>query len=406
MADLVDPNLALATNPSDVFTDLVDGMQAAFPGWEPNPANPDTQLLLLLATLGASLNQTAGSMLTSAFRYFGLYLVPNAQPEDAVPATGTVTITFTDTAAHTIDAGTTYGVQLPDRVLGFEIVDDVTHAAGTDTEAGVDVIAAEAGTDGNGHTGTLIQVDSLGYVESVVLDAATDGGVDEEDDPTYLDRLRAKLQRQAPRPIVRSDFAEFPKDIPGVERALAIDGYDPADHASYDPDDPGTWKERFVTVSAVDDEGEDVGAAVRTEIDAMFNGDVVSGAEGLREVNFVVEVEVPTYTTFDVNFSHTTWPTFAPADVTDEAEAAVAEYLSPANWGNPDSFGEGRAWEQTDELSEDGLYAALRAVPGIRKVTALTFRKGAAAFASTPVALDGAPGPVLTRAGTITGTAV
>lgn len=402
MAEYVAPPVEQSA--SEIYADLVAAMQAAFPGWQPNAASPDTQILLLVATVGASNGQTASSALTAVFRWLGLYLVPGAQPEDAVAATGTVLITFTDTAAHTIDAGTTYGVQLSDRVLGFELVDDLVHASGTATEAGVPVIAAEDGTAGNGQTGALIQVDSLGYVASVVLEAETDGGVDEEDPDVYLDRLRSKLQRQAPRPITRPDFAEFPKDIAGVERAVAIDGYDPADHASYNPDDPATWKERYVTVAAVDAAGEDVETSIRTAIDVMFNGSEALGVVGLREVNFVVVVVAPTYTTIDVNFTFVPWTTWAPADVTDRAEAAVAEYLSPAQWGNPDSFGEGRGWENLTTVTADGLYAVLRGVEGLRNVSALTFRKSAVAFAATPVALNGGYGPVLTRAGTITGT--
>lgn len=402
MSEYIDP--PLEQDPAEILADLVDAMQAAYPGWEPVPSALDYQLLSLVASVGAATNQTASSMLTSAFRWFGLYLVPDAQPEDAVAATGQVTITFTDTAAHTIDAGTTYGVQLADQILGFQLVDDLDHAAGTNTEAGVDVVADTPGTIGNGQTGELVQVDSLGYVESVEFEAATDGGVDAEDDPTYLDRLRGKLRLQAPRPIVPPDFAAFPLDVPGVWRAVAIDGYDPADHASYDPDDPGTWKERYVTVAVIDVDGEDPGAAVRTEVDTLFNGDASAGILAKREVNFVVPVEVPTYTTFDVTWTGVAWPQYAPADVEAAGDAAVSAFLAPSAWGNPGVTGEARGWENVRQLTVDGLYAALRAVPGMRNVSSVTFRKGASAFASTAVTLDGSPGPVLTRPGVISGT--
>lgn len=374
MADFI--QAPTEVDPSDTFAQIVASIQTVWPEWQPNLADLDVQLALAVAQLSASDNQAAQAALTSIFRWFGLNLVPGAQPEDAVAASGTVTITLsTNPSGRTVPAGTTYGADVGGDLLGFEIATDAVVAPGVLTAAGVPVIAATEGTIGNGITGTLEQIDVLGYVQSVVLAGPTAGGLDAEDDPTYLDRLRDKLQRQAPRPITPPDFAAFPKDIAGVERATAIDGYDPADHATYDPAVPSTWKERFVTVSAIDVAGEDVGPAIRTAIDVMFNGNPAAGVLGKRETNFVVVVQAPTYTLIDVAFTATSWPTWAPADVQAQATAALQAYLSPAVWGQP-TFGEARAWENVPQVAIDGLYAALRGVEGIRAITALTFGQG------------------------------
>lgn len=373
MAEYITPD-----QPGDEFAEILDTMiasiQATWPDWRPNSANLDYQILYTLAQQAASDRISFSSALTSIFRWFGLNLVPDGQPQAAVAATGTVAVVpGTGADGQTIPAGTTYGIQVAGDVIGFEVASDQTFANPAVTLTGVPVTADRGGTVGNDLSGAMIQVDSLGYVASVTLEDPTSGGVDAEDDPTYLDRLASLLQLQAPRPITPDNFAVMARSyVLGVERAVAIDGYDPNDHATYDPDDPATWKERYVTVSAVDADGADVGSSVRSDIDVLFNGSAALGIRAKREVNFVVAVVASTYTPVSVTWAGVAWPTWAPSDVEAQGNAALAAYLSSAQWGQP-TFGEARAWENTREVTIDGLYAVLRGVEGLRNVTSLTF---------------------------------
>lgn len=404
MADYLEP--PIEGDPTAKYATIVAYLQSVWPGWQPptGHANLDDQIAIAVADLSASDEQTFSAASTDAFRWFGLNLVPDGQPEEAVAATSTVTIVpGTGAALQTIPAGTTYGIAVAGDLVGFEVVSDQTFASPAVNLTAVDVVADRTGTVGNDLTGALQQVDSLGFVASVTFEAPTSGGLDEEPTPTFLDRLRALLQLQAPRPIIPDNFAVMARNIAGVERAVAIDGYDPADHASYDPADPSTWKERFVTVSAIDAAGEDVGATIRGQIDTYFNGDATLGIRGKRETNFKVVVAAPTYTTIDVMWTAVAWPTWAPADVRAAGNAALSSYLSPSIWGQP-TFGEQRGWENLRQVTIDGLYAVLRSVEGLRNVTALTFRIAGGSLAGTPVTLTGSPGPVLTRPGTMTGT--
>ena len=119
-----------------------------------------------------------------------------------------------------------------------------------------------------------------------------------------------------PRPILPQDFAVLARDIAGVERATAIDGYNPADQT--------TNNERMVTVAVVDADGEALNATIKQQVDDYL--------ESLREVNFIVHVVDPNYTTIDVTFNVKAIPGYTASELEAATEAAIANYLSPANW--------------------------------------------------------------------------
>jgi hypothetical protein len=372
MADYIEP--PLQAEPGVKYEEMVAELQTRWPDWTPADANLEVQILLAVANLSASDEQTASGALTSIFRWFGQNLVPEGQPEEAVAASGTITVTLNENPSGvTIPAGTTYGVDVGEEaLLGFEVVLDQNIAPGVLTATGIPVIAGSEGAIGNDLTGALVQVDTLGFVASVVFDTPTSGGVDAEEDDVYLDRLRSLLQLQAPRPIIPNDFSIMARSVPGVERATTIDGYDPNDHATYNASVPSTWKERVVAVSVIDADGEDPGTTIRTAVDVLFNGSAVLGIPARREVNFVVSVVAPTYTPIDVAFTALAWPTWNPSDVEAAAEAAVTEYLQPYLWGQTGGS-DARGWENAPQVTIDGLYAVLSGVEGLRNVTSLTF---------------------------------
>lgn len=83
--------------------------------------------------------------------------------------------------------------------------------------------------------------------------------------------------------------------------------------------------ERMVTVSPVDVDGEPVGQTIDTNLQNYL--------QSQREVNFIVNVIDPSYTSIDVTWTGVASPTANHDSVIAAANAALASYLSPALWG-------------------------------------------------------------------------
>lgn len=377
--------LAIDTDPDDLAQEALDYLQDVIPGFVAAPGNIETWLIEAIARIASEVRDVAAQVPKAIFRYYGNTVV-GLPPIDDVAAVATSTWTMKDNAGYTIPAGTVVSMQGPDgELVAFEVVDDVTVSAGsTATAAGeVDLVAAEAGTAANDATGPVELIDSLEYVSSIALVVSPNGGTDAETDDEYLDRLSAELRLSTPRPILPSDFAVLARRVAGVERATAIDGYDPAG-PSYDND-------KMVAIAAHDEDGAAVGAGVKAEIESTL--------EAMREVNFVVNVIDPEFTTIDVTFTATIHDGYDPDEVITDAEEALAEFLSPLNWGLPPSgTGETREWINTDKVRYLDVATVINNVDGINAVTALTVEGGTADVTMTGAA-------PLPTPGTITGTA-
>jgi hypothetical protein len=246
----------------------------------------------------------------------------------------------------------------------------------------VPIVAVEPGEAANGLTGVGTLVDTLAFVDDVTIVGSTAGGVDAETDDEYLARLTDELTLMAPRPIVPEDFEILARNIAGVDRAVAVDGYDPHTD-TYD-------NERTISVAAVDEDGEAVSNDTQAEIEAYL--------EARREVNFEVHSIDPVYTTIDVVASVVILPGFDSATVLDMVEAALNDYLDPANWGRAQS-GDGRfsrPWINTTTVGYLNIARTVLMVEGVAFIDTLTVEGG-----TTDVDLSGDPAP-LTRAGTMT----
>ena len=225
-------------------------------------------------------------------------------------------------------------------------------------------------------------VDSLAYVTTVVTSGVSAGGSDAESDSAYLDRASAEAQLLTPRPILPRDFAVLASRVPGVQRAVAVSGYN--------PDDGTDNNERYVAVAALDAAGAAVGPSVKTALTGYL--------AGLREVNFVVKAFDPTLTTVHVAFAVHAATGYNGGDVVTACTAALTGYLDPAVWaGGDQSPPAWTAGESTVRYLE--VATLLREVPGVAYVAAVQLNG-----ASADVALAGkAPLP---QAGTITGSTV
>lgn len=380
--------MAQVVAPVPVDADAIGGesfdfLQANVPGYEPHDGNLEVWIVLAMARIAARYGLLITDVLDAIFRSFGALV--NVPPIDATQATVASTWTMINTAGHTVPAGTKVGIPSgTGDLVAFETTADFTVVAPA-TATGVGAVplrAVVAGSSGSGLSGTPQLIDPLDYVASVAIVGSTSGGVDAELDDDYLDRLSDELQLLTPRPIVPFDFEVLARSVPGVDRALALDGYNPADSTS--------GNERMVAVAVISEAGVAVSGPIKTAVDTLL--------QSLREVNFVVNVIDPTSTTIKVSTTVVKLPGWDSTVVDDAVTAALTAYLSPADWGQTPG-GDTREWRKVDTVRIGELYAAINAVDGVDYVSALTFAKTADALAATDVVLPGAA--PLPAAGTI-----
>lgn len=250
-------NFPIAVDYEDVYTDAITYLQDKFAGWQANDGNLDTAILQAWATEAAQLRELASSVTMTIFRWFGASMV-NLPPIDAQPATTLTDWTVQDNLGYTIPANTQVIITQDGVDYGFETLVDVVIPPGSTTAIGVTIVALIAGADasGIGSIGGAVQLyDSLAFVTNITMETPTSGGVDAEDDATYLSRLREELTLLSPRLILPKDFAIDAKQIAGVWRAIAIDGYNPfhnllsANDASFETSVAGWGANLNVTIA-------------------------------------------------------------------------------------------------------------------------------------------------------------
>jgi len=391
MSDLyIDP--PIETSPDELAEDAFDQVQEAIPGWVPNDGNLDTIILEAVSQMAAELRDVASAVPRSIFRYFGRSLV-GVQPQDATPATALTTWTMINNAGYTIPAGTVVAVPIAGDVLIEFVVDaDYVIAPGSTSRADVRVVALTPGANSSGLGSVSLAlelIDTLDFVSSVTLNSVTTGGVDAETDDEYLDRLVGQLQLLSAAPILPAEFAAMAANEPGVDRALALDGYNPAD-STYN-------NERMVAVALVDPSGEPVSPSIKSNVDAKL--------QALREINFIVNVIDPVYTTIDVNVTVNALTGFDLVQVEADVEAALTAYFSPATWGRAEVTGDVATptdWASVTVVRYNELIALVSGVVGVDYVETLQMRIAAGSFGTADITLPGPAG--LTRPGAMNAT--
>lgn len=365
----------ITVDPDTMAQDAIDFLQSKFPGWIPNGGNLDTILIEAIARMGSEGATVASAVPKSIFRYFGANLM-RILPIDPSSASSTTTWTMINNQGYTIPAGTNIGVRdTVGNIWPFTTQNDVIVSAGATTANGVSVVAITPGSDSSGLGGASIAVDlidPLDFVSSVVLEAATTGGTDGETDDEYLNRLVEQLQLMAPRPILPDDFAILAKNIAGVDRALAIDGYDPI---------AGTFgNARMVAVSALDATGAGVSSPTKTAIQNYL--------DSLREVNFVVNMIDPSISLIDVSTDVSIVSSFDPLDIQHRILAALELFLDKKNWGLPRT-GDVRSWVNQTKLRYLDLANVVHNVQGVDHINSLTFAVHPNTLATTDITLSG-----------------
>lgn len=372
------------TDPDELAAAAFVYLQAQYPGWAPNNGNLETILIEALARMVAETRDVASSVPTSIFRYYGASILGLLPLEDA-PASGATTWTAKDTAGYTVESGFLIGIRAAgDQLIPFEAVNTVVIPPGSVSTAIGEVVirALSSGSDSNALSGNAELIDSLDWVSTIVVAGATSGGVSAEEDSVYLSRLVTEIQLFSPRPILPADFAVLARTIPGVYRALAIDGYNPAG--------PSFNVERMVSVALADELGDPVSALVKGQVDALLQAE--------REVTFVVNIIDPTYSYVDVSVQFVSLAGYSPADVGAEIVSSLGGYLSPDKWGS--SSGDNKNWVSQPTVRYLEIATVINSVPGVDYIQSLTMGVNPSILVSSDIVLSGVA--ALTRPNNIT----
>lgn len=386
MAEYV--NVPSDTDPDSIAQEAYTYLEGVAPGWTPHDGELDVWLIEAFAQAAADLRDVATDVQTNIFRYFGASVIA-LPPVDATPAIGSTNWTLTDALGHTIPEGTVIGV--PDgfgNFLPFQVTTTTVVPPASSTATNVPIEALDEGADGSG-LGTLgtacSLLDQLAWVSGVVLAGATTGGTDAEDDTAYLNRLATALRLMSPRPILPADFSTLAETVAGVGRATAYDGYDAVVMT--------TGNERTISVAVTDEDGLAVSGGIKTN--------VLNYLDSLREVNFLVYVVDPSYSTVDVTYSATIYPGYSAAEVKARIDIALASFLSPALWGINNTAAN-PAWINKNTVKLNDLIVTIGKVDGVDDVGAVTQRISPAAYAAADIVMPGVfPLPL---AGVMTGT--
>lgn len=368
----------------DAVTDrILDGLADRLPGWEPVEGAPEVALAEELGREIATVNQTALDGL--AYMLAGIGETAFGIPTyEGVPAQIEVDITVTEVGA-VIPAGfAVAGFTINDDEVAFELEDTVVAATETVT---LTMTAVTVGDIGNGvPDGPLTIITATTSVVDVVATNPSSNGADPEPIDVYLDRLVDYLATLRPGGVRADDLASLARTVPGVHRALAIDLYDPAD-----PENPA---ERTATVFPIDDAGDPVAAPVAAQLQQVL--------EDAREVNFIVHVDEPTYTSVAIAYEAVAETGADPVEVEAEVDAAIGGWLS--TWGA--SAADPQAWQAKNTVRLLELSQVAGSAPGVAYLASLTINGVAADVALPGVAALPKPVTAEVDPSTITGNVV
>ena len=375
--------------PEDITTEeientIFDRIQDQFPGWEPSEAQLEVWIVKSLALAVSDLMQITTDVAAEIFAYFGETIM-NLPRTEAITATADTTWTTIDNSSYLIPAGTLVSIANGLDTVTFETISEVTSTGGT---ASVPVRAVDAGSAANDLNGSVALIDSLAFVNTITLDAPTAGGINQESMDEYLPRLVELLQLMSPRPILPKHFEVLARQY-GAYRAVAVEGLD--------PDANTTGNELTMTVAVMDEDGDVLPAGTSSAF--ATKAFIKAQLEAQLMANSVLFIIDPTYTNIDVTSTIVSQSGYDHAAVVDAVEAALADYFKPINWGRILGTGQQTTtWENTTTVRYLEIAEVINRVPGVKYISALTFKKTGGSLGTSDVTISGhVP---LTRPGT------
>lgn len=344
--------------------------QANLPGFIPREGHTEVLLMeslaLEISEAIVAINRVPGASVAAILLLAGVDRDYGAAP------IASVEFTLGDTLGHTIPGGTRLHLPLDGDVTVTFLVEPpgLTVAPGSSTGT-VSVIADTNTGRANGTAvGTkLLPADPLPFIESAELATAVADGRDPETDDEWRDRGVTRLSRLSDALVLPRHFEAASLERAEVERAVAIDLWDPTDVG--DPGDhPG-----HITVAVL---GEN-GATLSTEAKDAIEQALEAAAVAILDVH-VVDVTVDTV---PVATQIHELPGYTQAAVTEAVQDAVTAYIDPMTW----------AWGGVIRLNE--LVSLIDQVEGVDYVNTVTIDGVAANYTITGAA-------TLPKAGVVT----
>lgn len=350
-----------------ITADILTGLATRIPGWLPNEGAPEVALAEEFAlqiaatnTLALASTQLAAAGVATAFGFAPIEAVkatlPGVQLTLSLPASAG-TVPFTQAMA--VLRGFTIAVSDVAFTLANDATALVNFTAATDGSwhgtMSVDLIAVDAGAAGNVNAGASATVISatLTVIAAAVSNAGI-GGTDAESITAFLARFTAWAATLRPGGVLASDVAALATTVTGVQRALALDMYNPAA--------PAVPAEKTITVIGIGATGAALTSGQKTVLQALL--------DATREVNFVFHVIDPTYTNITLDVTITRDSAYTATSVHDAAVAALTALINPATWGVVSA--DLHSWSEKTALTSFDVSAALGRVPGITSITAVS----------------------------------
>lgn len=367
----------------DFEVEIFELLEARFEGWEPAEGDLLTWLGKAWSRIGYRLVEQASEMTKAAFVRFGESVV-SVPPVQAAPATVESVWTMVDAAGYTVPAGTQVSIEASgDEALGFITAEEVTIAPEA-TKGTILLQAIEPGTAANGLSANPTLIDSLAFVSGIELEGVTSGGVEEEEEDAYLDRLVEELRTLSLSLIIAADFEVDARAVASIARCKCIEAYNAKEA-----------KEEALAVSVypIDSAGESSSAPVKEALEARQKAKLLSG------INYYVGT--PAYSTVNGETEIEVETGFDPATVKAAVEAFWAEYFNPARWGVPSQGDSGSGWVNRTKVYRFKVIGEIERLAGVARVITFKHALGEAALGTEEeLTLEGvAP---LTKAGALT----
>jgi hypothetical protein len=361
---MVWPDLPIETDQDAVTDAILDGLAAALTGWVPQEGAPEVVLAEEIGRETVITRTRMQDMARLAIAGIG-ETVFGFPVRLGVAATIDVSVSVFN-VGDVIPAGFTLIGTTADGVeVAFQLLTAVTTTTIPQT---VTLTAALTGAVGNGvpsATALVVATSTATVVEPVTSVTASVGGSDAETITEYLTRFVDYVSVLRPGGVRGSDLAALARSVPGVWRAIGLDGYD-ALAATED-------NERTATVFVVAADGSPVTVGIKA--------DVYDVLEAVREPNFVLYVEDPTYTQITVAFTGTADAGADPATVQADVIAAVQTFISPATWGS--TTDDPQAWLDRRVVRLLDVATVAGSVPGVASLVTLTLNGGTADITMT-----------------------
>ena len=234
--------------PQDIYENMILNMSLALPEWIPREGNTEVILLeafsLAIANLMFAINRIPDSIMQVLLQMFDVY------PDVGVQPTATLKFQAVDTQGYTVPAGTSSTLVIVDGIdpVVFTTDEELVIPAG-ETVGSTSATGDRYTEDANGtDTDTVLSLlDTLYWVDQVSLKSIDTPGRDEEDETAYLERGTERLSELSTALTLATQFASAALEDPDVQRAVAIDNYNPSSgHA------PGT-DGGYITVAVYGD---------------------------------------------------------------------------------------------------------------------------------------------------------